>query len=102
MLDLDRLEAGKMQLQLATMDLNAVVEGVAARSSVVSAKHTIRTQLEANLPMVMGDADRLVQEVTNHVSKAIKYSPVGGEILVSTRLVKGTVDVSIKDHGVGI
>src|SRR5487761_410847 len=102
MLDLDRLEAGKMQLQLATMDLNAVVEGVAARSSVVSAKHTIRTELEANLPMVMGDADRLVPVVTKLVSNAIKYSPVGGEILMSTRLVNGAVDVSVRDHGVGI
>ena len=102
MLDLDRLEAGKMQLQLAMMDLNAVVEGVAARSSVVSSKHTIRTELEANLPMVMGDADRLVQVVTNLVSNAIKYSPVGGEILMSTRLVNGAVDVSVRDHGVGI
>ena len=102
MLDLDRLEAGKMQLQLAMMDLNTVVEGVAARSSVVSSKHTIRTELEANLPMVMGDADRLVQVVTNLVSNAIKYSPVGGEILMSTRLVNGAVDVSVRDHGVGI
>jgi PAS domain S-box-containing protein len=102
MLDLDRLEAGKMQLQLAMMDLNAVVEGVAARSSVVSSKHRIRTELEANLPTVMGDADRLVQVVTNLVSNAIKYSPVGGEILMSTRLVNGAVDVSVRDHGVGI
>ena len=102
MLDLDRLEAGKMQLQLAMMDLNAVVEGVAARSSVVSSKRRIRTELEANLPTVMGDADRLVQVVTNLVSNAIKYSPVGGEILMSTRLVNGAVDVSVRDHGVGI
>jgi PAS domain S-box-containing protein len=102
MLDLDRLEAGKMKLQLAPMDLNTVVEGVAARSSVVSSKHTIRTKLEANLPLVMGDMDRLVQVVTNLVSNAIKYSPVGGEILISTRLVNGSVNVSIRDHGVGI
>jgi PAS domain S-box-containing protein len=102
MLDLDRLEAGKMKLQVSPMDLNAVVEGVAVRSSVVSSNHTIRTKLEANLPLVMGDVDRLVQVVTNLVSNAIKYSPVGGEILMSTRLVNGSVDVSIRDHGVGI
>lgn len=102
MLDLDRLEAGKMKLQVSPMDLNAVVEGVAVRSSVVTSRHTIRTKLEANLPMVMGDMDRLVQVVTNLVSNAIKYSPAGGEILLSTRLVNGSVDVSIRDHGVGI
>ena len=102
MLDLDRLEAGKMKLVLAPMDLNATVEGVAARSSVVSTDHQIRTDLEAGLPKVMGDSDRLVQVTANLVSNAIKYSPAGGEILISTRLVNGMVDVSIADHGVGI
>jgi len=102
MLDLDRLEAGKMKLVLAPMDLNATVEGVAARSAVVSTDHQISTNLEAGLPKVMGDSDRLVQVTANLVSNAIKYSPAGGEILISTRLVDGMVDVSITDHGVGI
>ena len=102
MLDLDRLEAGKMKLQMSPMDLNAVVERVAVRSSVVSSKHRIRTELEANLPMVMGDSDRLIQVITNLVSNAIKYSPEGGEVLMSTHFANGAVDVSIRDHGVGI
>jgi PAS domain S-box-containing protein len=102
MLDLDRLEAGKMKLQMSPMDLNAVFEGVAVRSSVVSSKHRIRTELEANLPMVMGDSDRLIQVITNLVSNAIKYSPEGGEVLMSTHFANGAVDVSIRDHGVGI
>jgi PAS domain S-box-containing protein len=102
MLDLDRLEAGKMRLQMSPTDLNAIVEGVAVRSSVVSDKHRISTDLEPNVPMVLGDSDRLVQVVTNLVSNAIKYSPVGGDVLISTRFVNGAVEVSITDHGVGI
>jgi PAS domain S-box-containing protein len=102
MLDLDRLEAGKMKLVLAPMDLNATLEGVAVRSSVVSSDHKIRTELEAGVPNVLGDSDRLVQVMTNLVSNAIKYSPDGGEILISSHLVDGAVDVSITDHGVGI
>jgi signal transduction histidine kinase len=102
MLDLDRLEAGKMKLLLAPMDINETVEGVAARSSVVSENHTIRTELDANAPNVMGDSDRLVQVVTNLVSNAIKYSPDGGEVLISTRFGGGMVDVSVRDQGVGI
>jgi len=102
MLDLDRLEAGKMKLVLAPMDLNATVEGVAARSSVVSPQHAIRTDLEVGLPKVSGDSDRLVQVITNLVSNAIKYSPDGGDILISTHLVNGLVDISVADHGVGI
>lgn len=102
MLDLDRLEAGKMKLEMSPLDLNAVVEGVAVRSAVVSDKHQIRTALEANVPTVLGDSDRLVQVVTNLVSNAIKYSPEGGEVLISTHFADGAVDVSITDHGVGI
>jgi PAS domain S-box-containing protein len=102
MLDLDRLEAGKMKLEMSPIDLNAIVEGVAVRSSVVSLKHRISTELEPNVPMVLGDSDRLVQVVTNLVSNAIKYSPVGGEVLISTHSVNGAVEVSIRDHGVGI
>jgi PAS domain S-box-containing protein len=102
MLDLDRLEAGKMKLQMLPLDLNEVIEGVAVRSSVVSSHHTIRTELEPNVPIILGDSDRLVQVVTNLVSNAIKYSPEGGEILLSTHFSNGAVEVSIKDHGVGI
>ena len=91
-----------MKLELAPIDLNAIVEGVAVRSSVVSSKHAIRADLEADLPMVLGDSDRLVQVVTNLVSNAIKYSPDGGEILISTHFAKGMVEVAVRDHGVGI
>jgi len=59
-------------------------------------------ELDANLPQVLGDSDRLVQVVTNLVSNAIKYSPEGGEILISTHFANGAADVSIRDHGVGI
>jgi PAS domain S-box-containing protein len=102
MLDLDRREAGKLQMQRVPMDLNATVEGVAARSEMLSTKHRIKTELEPNLPKVLGDPDRLVQVLSNLVSNAIKYSPDGGEILISTHFADGAVDVSVRDHGVGI
>jgi two-component system sensor histidine kinase VicK len=102
MLDLDRLEAGKMTLKMSPTDLNKIVEGVAVRSLAVAAKHRIRSELEANVPMVLGDSDRLVQVVTNLVSNAIKYSPVGGEILISTHSANAVVEVRVRDHGVGI
>ncbi|MHB8611411.1 MAG: PAS domain-containing sensor histidine kinase [Candidatus Dormibacteraceae bacterium] len=102
MLDLDRLEAGKMTLQMSPLDLNAIVEGVAVRSSVVSSKHRISPELEPDVPMVLGDSDRLVQVITNLVSNAIKYSPAGGDVLISTHFANDAVEVSIRDHGVGI
>jgi PAS domain S-box-containing protein len=102
MLDLDRREAGKLQMQRVPMDLNATVDGVAARSAMLSTKHRIKTELEPKLPKVLGDPDRLVQVLSNLVSNAIKYSPDGGEILISTHFANDAVDVSVRDHGVGI
>jgi PAS domain S-box-containing protein len=102
MLDIDRRDAGKLKMQMIPMDLNAMIDAVAVRTAVVSSKHPIRTELEADLPKVLGDSDRLVQVVTNLVTNAIKYSPDGGEILMSTHFANGSVDVSVRDHGVGI
>ena len=69
---------------------------------MVTSTLEIYTALEAGIPEVLGNSDRLVQVVTNLISNAVKYSPDGGEILISTHFAAGAVDVSITDHGVGI
>jgi signal transduction histidine kinase len=58
--------------------------------------------LQPNLPTVNGDADRITQVLANLLSNAIKYSPDGGEVAVRTRLVDNSVEVAIKDQGLGI
>jgi signal transduction histidine kinase len=58
--------------------------------------------LQPKLPSLVGDADRITQVLTNLLSNAIKYSPDGGEVVVSTRLIDSTVEVAIKDQGLGI
>jgi signal transduction histidine kinase len=58
--------------------------------------------LHPNLPRLVGDADRITQVLTNLLSNAIKYSPDGGEVVVRTRLIDSTVEVAIKDQGLGI
>jgi PAS domain S-box-containing protein len=102
MLDFDRLEAGKIRLDLQPVDVNELVDAAVERAAVSSPKHVVNTKLQAGLPAVLGDADRLTQVLTNLLSNAIKYSPLGGEVCVSTRLTGGAVEVSITDHGKGI
>jgi PAS domain S-box-containing protein len=102
MLDFDRLEAGKIRLDLKPLDLNVLVQAALERAQVGTQKHVIRCELQPNLPFVMGDTDRLTQVLTNLLSNAIKYSPDGGEIMVCTRGASGSVEVAVKDHGRGI
>lgn len=102
MLDFDRLEAGKIRLDLKPLDLNALALSAVERAQVSTTKHELKTHLQPYLPDILADADRLTQVITNLLTNAVKYSPEGGEILVSTRTVSTGVELAVKDHGRGI
>jgi PAS domain S-box-containing protein len=102
MLDLDRMEAGKIRLTPKPVDLNALIRDVIERAQVSSERHEMRTDLDQALPIVSADPDRLVQVVSNLLSNAIKYSPDGGQVGVTTRAEDGMVRVSVTDQGIGI
>ena len=102
MLDFDRLEAGKIRLDLRPLNINELVGAAVERAAVTTQKHVFDAQLQPGLPAVVGDEDRLTQVLMNLLSNAIKYSPGGGDICVATRLNCGAVEVSIRDHGRGI
>src|SRR5579859_2020628 len=102
MLDLDRMEAGKIHLDLKAVDLNGIIEDAVQRAQVGAGGHRLVADLDVALPVVSGDSDRLIQVVSNLLSNAIKYSPDGGEVRVTSRRVDDSVEVSVQDHGVGI
>jgi signal transduction histidine kinase len=102
MLDLDRMEAGKIRLNPKPLDLNQLVVETVERAQAASDQHRIVTDLDRALPIIVGDSDRLVQVVSNLLTNAVKYSPDGGEVLVKTRAEDGHVHVEVIDHGVGI
>jgi PAS domain S-box-containing protein len=102
MLDLDRLESGRIVLHLAPLDLEQVARDQVARAQVTTTGHSIKVDFDSALPLVDGDSDRLVEVISNLLSNAIKYSPEGGEILVMGRLKDGNVEISVRDHGLGI
>jgi signal transduction histidine kinase len=102
MLDLDRMEAGRMTLHMGRVDLNQALVDAVERGRAVYPTHTIVTDLDPALLEVSGDSDRLIQVITNLLSNAAKYSPGGGEITVRSRADIATVTVSVRDHGMGI
>jgi PAS domain S-box-containing protein len=102
LLDLDRMESGRMTLHRGPVDLNNAVREAVERAQVSGSKHVIKTDLDPALPVVMGDADRLFQVIANLLSNAVKYSPEGGEVLVTSRVQDGNVQIGVRDHGQGI
>ena len=102
MLDLDRIEAGRLTLRIEPVDVNLVLQGAVDRAHASSERHQFTTALDPTQPIVQCDADRLAQIISNLLTNAVKYSPDGGVIEVDSRVTEGFVEVSMRDHGVGI
>jgi len=102
MLDLDRMESGRMSMRTAEVDLNEVLTHGVSRAGASAASVGFETDLDRNLPVVLGDRDRLIQVVSNLVSNAVKYSPEGGKVTVMSRAEGGFAVVGVSDTGLGI
>jgi signal transduction histidine kinase len=83
MLELSRLEAGRVKLKMEYFDLGAVIRDVAERFEPLMAEKELKLRLELDGQEQMnGDEGRMEQVITNFMSNAVKYSTPGGEILV--------------------
>ncbi|HKV87770.1 MAG TPA: PAS domain-containing sensor histidine kinase [Candidatus Dormibacteraeota bacterium] len=102
MLDLDRIEAGRLTMHIGAVRINGVLEQAIDRARASTTKHSIVSDLDPSDPIVAADADRLAQVVANLLSNAMKYSPSGGEVSVTSRAGTTHVDVGVRDHGLGI
>jgi PAS domain S-box-containing protein len=102
MLDLDRMESGRMSMRAGDVDINEVLTEAMARAGSAATAVEFKADLDPRLPIVVGDRDRLIQVVSNLVNNAIKYSPDGGTVTLSTRSEGGYALVSVTDTGLGI
>ena len=105
LLDLSKIEAGKLELAFAGVALNqlvaqcvAIMQPQANRERVI-----IRTSLAPRLPQVMADARSLRQIVLNLLSNSIKFTGAGGQVIVSTAATDaGEVSLRVRDTGMGM
>ena len=102
MLDLDRMESGKMTIRITEVDLNDIVQEVMDRASATAERVDFKAVLAPGLMIVAGDRDRLIQVVSNIINNAVKYSPSGGSVTVTSAVDGGFALVSVADTGVGI
>jgi signal transduction histidine kinase len=102
MLDLDKMESGRMQLHREPVDLNAIVAETVDLVRPNAPGHRLRVTLDPAVGEVQGDRDKLTQVMTNLLNNAVKYSPNGGEVVVTTRVEGDAVHILVRDHGMGI
>ncbi|TJZ74821.1 sensor histidine kinase [Chitiniphilus eburneus] len=101
LLDMARLEAG-VQLNPAWQPIDEVV-GTALRGAAPwLGAHRVRTVLAPDLPILRFDGVLIERVLLNLLENAAKYSPAGGEIVVSARVVDGALVVSVSDDGPGL
>jgi signal transduction histidine kinase len=103
-LDLSKVEAGQVELEVATFSLREALERGVVMVREPAAKRGVAVALELapDVDLVDGDERRLHQVVFNLLSNAVKFTPEGGSIVVASAHVDGEVQVSVTDTGPGI
>ena len=105
LLDLSKIEAGKLELNFASLDLNELTQQCVALMQPQASRERIiiRIALSATLPPVLADARSVRQIALNLLSNSIKFTGPGGQVIVSTALNDdGDVVLRIRDTGVGM
>ncbi|MEK1903008.1 MAG: ATP-binding protein, partial [Rhizobium sp.] len=105
LLDISKIEAGEMDLDFASVGLNeAISEAVAlVQPQANSQRVIIRTALSQSVPDVVADLRSIKQIALNILSNAIRFTPSGGQIVVSTSYeANGSVAMRVRDTGIGM
>lgn len=103
-LDAERLESGKVQVQLRALDLSTLVEQAVEANTPYAAQHAVSFVVANAAPdvMVLADEDRFVQILTNLLSNAVKFSAEDDEVKVAIVRDDSGIHISVTDHGPGV
>jgi signal transduction histidine kinase len=105
LLDLSRIEAGKMELQSSSVNVGSLArEVVELLQPIAQERHlTLHTQIVDHLPLIHADRDKLIQILTNLITNAIKFTEPAGTVTVEVHQQEdGSVTTCIQDTGDGI
>jgi signal transduction histidine kinase len=103
-LDLAKVEAGRMDLELAPFDLPAALENTLTlvRERAMRGAIHLTLAVEDGVGEIVGDERKVKQIVLNLLSNAVKFTPEGGQVSVRAGLAAGAVEISVSDTGIGI
>ena len=103
-LDLSKVEAGRMELELARFDLPQAMQDTLVLVRERAARHGIDLQLEVDggVGEIVADERKIKQVMLNLLSNAVKFTPEGGRVDVRTVPTDAGVEISVADTGIGI
>ena len=102
MLELDRMETGTSVLKLRSTAINDAIDSAVEAARKLNGRTNIATALDPSNPAVPADADKLLQLMSILIGNAVKYSPTGSEVLISSQSSRDDVTVTVQDHGPGM
>jgi len=112
LLNLSRIESGKIKMDFEDVELKAIIESTACSLRPQADGKSVRIEVEepGNLPLVYADQEKAEQILTNLIGNAIKFTPEGGRILITAKLIhrdegekqSDRIAISVKDTGIGI
>ena len=105
LLDMARIEAGTLRVELEPAHLRPIVEETVGTFRVMTRHHQFEINMPTTVPHVMADPRRVRQVLRNLLENAVKYSPAGGPITVDVRVPlgeMGMVQIGVTDRGIGI
>jgi signal transduction histidine kinase len=106
LLDISRIEAGKVVLTFQALNVEQLIdeikEYVDHRSKTEQKQMSLQSSIDAAIPDIWGDSERVRQILTNIVDNSFDYTPAGGTIKVSAQHVGDQIEIAIRDNGMGI
>ncbi|MBN1979284.1 MAG: HAMP domain-containing protein [Anaerolineae bacterium] len=104
LLELSRIESGQVGFEIAPVPVADVVNPSLERLRPQAERADLQLSIDMapDLPLVLADAERVRQVITNLVHNAIKFTPPGGEVAISAKAGGDEVIISVRDTGVGI
>jgi signal transduction histidine kinase len=101
LLDVSRIQTGRIEFRYGDVDLSELANEVATRMQLTTSTHEITVRRDSE-NVVTADRDHLEQVLNNLLTNAIKYSPNGGTITIDVRPDSDGVRLSVSDQGIGI
>jgi signal transduction histidine kinase len=103
-LDLSKVEAGRMELEIATFDLPLAIDNARTFVRERATRHgiTLDVTVDERLGDIVGDERKIKQILLNLLSNAVKFTPEGGRIGIKATQADGSVEISVSDTGIGI
>jgi two-component system, NtrC family, sensor kinase len=103
-LDLSKVEAGRMELEVAAFDLPLAIDNARTFVRERATKHgiTLDVAVDERLGEFTGDERKIKQVLLNLLSNAVKFTPEGGRIGINAKQTNSAVEISVSDTGIGI